>query len=255
MKRADAERLKVLSYNIHKGFTAGNRKHVLHQMRDAIRGINPDLVFLQEVGQFAFKGKKHASAPTEAQFEFLADEVWHHHAYGKNAAYSGGHHGNAILSKFPIISSINIDISSHRFERRGLLHALIEIPATGQKINLLCVHLDLLEIGRRAQIKRICAYVEQQIGKREPVILCGDFNDWRQGISKRLMKELNMGEAFQALYGEHAKTFPSFMPALALDRIYYRAAKPLSAGCLSSHPWEDLSDHLALYADFSLPKI
>ncbi len=224
-------------------------------MRDAIRGVNPDLVFLQEVGQFSYKSKKHQSLPTEAQFEFLADAVWSHHAYGKNAAYSGGHHGNAILSKFPIISSANMDISSHRFERRGLLHAIAEIPETSQKIHLLCVHLDLLAISRRAQITRICKYAAANIPKKEPVILCGDFNDWRRSISRRLAKELHLGEAFQDLYGEHAKTFPSFMPALALDRIYYRHTKPLSAGCLSSHPWEDLSDHLALYADFSLPNI
>ncbi len=39
----------------------------------------------------------------DSQFAFLADEIWPHFAYGKNAIYSAGHHGNAILSKHPIL--------------------------------------------------------------------------------------------------------------------------------------------------------
>src|SRR5688572_14315277 len=89
--------LRILSLNIHKGASAFGRRDVQQELRALIRASHADLVFLQEVrGTFA-RQKEMAD-----QFEFLADEVWDHYAYGKNAIYPGGDHGNAILSHYPI---------------------------------------------------------------------------------------------------------------------------------------------------------
>jgi endonuclease/exonuclease/phosphatase family metal-dependent hydrolase len=41
--------LKVLTVNIHKGFGVFNRKFILHELREAVRAVGADLVFLQEV--------------------------------------------------------------------------------------------------------------------------------------------------------------------------------------------------------------
>ena len=91
--------IKILTYNIHKGFNASNRRFVLHEMKDALREINADIVFLQEIqGEHRHKQNRISDWPDTSQFEFLADQVWQHHAYGKNAIYKSGHHGNAILS-------------------------------------------------------------------------------------------------------------------------------------------------------------
>jgi hypothetical protein len=61
------------------------------------------------------------------QHEFIADSVWHEVAYGKNAVSHHGHHGNAVLSRYPIIAHENLDISAHAFESRGLLHCTIRL--------------------------------------------------------------------------------------------------------------------------------
>src|SRR5690606_12634201 len=116
--------------------------------------------------------------PTNAQFEFLADSVWDHFAYGKNAISESGHHGNAILSRFPIISQENIDISTSKLERRGLLHGVAENPLTGQRFDLICIHLDLREFGRQRQLRSICKRIDQANDHSTPLLLCGDFNDW-----------------------------------------------------------------------------
>ena len=110
--------LQVLSYNIHKGFSSGNRNFVLHQIREAIRTVRADLVFLQEVlGEHREHQRKYSAHwERDSQFEFLADEVWPHFAYGKNAIYTSGHHGNAILSRYPFTFFENIDISTNRME-------------------------------------------------------------------------------------------------------------------------------------------
>src|ERR1700745_327025 len=98
------KKFRVLSYNIHKGFTARNRRFVLREIRDAVRGLDPDFVFLQEVlGEHQGRRLRVGCAwPEKPQFDVLADELWPHFAYGRNADYEDGHHGNAILSKVPI---------------------------------------------------------------------------------------------------------------------------------------------------------
>ena len=60
------------------------------------------------------------------QFEFLADSIWDHFAYGKNAIYQHGHHGNAILSEIPFNRLHNLDVSTMRISQRGILHGQLE---------------------------------------------------------------------------------------------------------------------------------
>ena len=96
--------IKVLTYNIHKGFDRYNRDFVLHKMRDQLRDAEVDVVLLQEIQGRHYRHETGISTwPEVTQFEFLADSIWPHYAYGKNAIYEKGHHGNAILSKFIII--------------------------------------------------------------------------------------------------------------------------------------------------------
>lgn len=252
--------LKILSYNIHKGFTTRNRKFVLAQIREAIREVHADLVFLQEVlGEH--QGWKHRVLdwPEQSQFEFLADELWPHFAYGKNAVYTSGHHGNAILSKFPITFWENIDVSTNRMERRGLLHAALEVPGTllghptrkPHPVHAICVHLGLLEADRARQIQLLCQRIESHVPHGEPLIIGGDFNDWRKKVSLPLKNQLEVTEAFHELHGSHARTFPSWMPALRLDRVYFRGMKARDARCLTGKPWSDLSDHIALLVELA----
>jgi endonuclease/exonuclease/phosphatase family metal-dependent hydrolase len=249
----EKRQLRIISYNIHKGFSTGRRKFVLNKIRLALRTIHPDIVFLQEVqGQHDKHSRRFKDWPSEPQFEYLADELWPHYAYGKNAVYNHGHHGNAILSKYPFSFYENIDISTNMLERRGLLHGVVKIPGKKKPLHLICVHLGLLEAERRQQVLRICQRIASHVPLGEPLIIGGDFNDWRQRISVTLEKHLFLAEVFSHLNGSHAKSFPSWLPALRLDRIYYRGLLAKHAVCLSTPPWNELSDHAALVADLSL---
>lgn len=246
--------MRVLTYNIHKGFNTGNRAFVLRKIREAVRVVHADVVFLQEVlGNHDEHGAKISDWPTEPQFEFLADSVWDHYAYGKNAVYTSGHHGNAILSKWPFTFWENVDISTNRLERRGLLHGVVEIPHRKKPLHLICVHLGLLETERKTQIQQVCRRIHQMVPAGEPVIVAGDFNDWREKATALLRKDGGLHEAFVELHGSHARTFPSWLPALKLDRIYYRGLKPHAARALSGSPWTRLSDHVALMAELRWP--
>lgn len=245
--------LKVLTYNIHKGFSVGNVRFVLHQIKEALQTIHPDLVFLQEIqGEHSKRQSKIENWPEEPQFEFLADELWPHFAYGKNAIYKKGHHGNAILSKYPIVAWENIDVSLHRRASRSLLHCTIEIPPLRQQIHAICIHLGLFKVEREKQLSILCNRIESHVPHQDPLVVAGDFNDWRGHAEDLLETDLGLQEVFKNLTGHHAKTFPAWQPTLPVDRIYYRGFKPLQGEHFNKEPWHKLSDHLPLYAELSL---
>lgn len=239
--------LRVLSLNIHKGFSHFNFNFALSEIRNAIRESQADVVLLQEV-----RGQDVHRPEVSSQFEFLADTLWTHYAYGKNAVYPEGHHGNAILSKYPIESWNNLNLSTNRFESRGLLHAKIFIPDLGAHLDCLTLHLNLLGRDRFIQIQKIIEYMRVHIPNPSAFLMAGDFNDWDQQLSPVLQNELHSSEAFEVLHGRPAKTFPNFWPLLALDRMYFRMMKPMQARVIRNPSWKFSSDHAALLVDFSL---
>ena len=161
--------LHVVTYNIHKGLSLFNRRLVIHELRDRLRTLGADIVFLQEVhGTHDRHAERHVEWPAEPQYEFLADTVWADFAYGRNAVYDHGHHGNAILSRFPIQSWANQDVSAHRFERRGLLHCEVVVPGWDTPLHCVCVHLALTARGRSRQLERLRQRIERLVPARCP---------------------------------------------------------------------------------------
>lgn len=241
--------LRIASYNIHKGLSFFNRRIVLHDVRDSLIGLNAEIVFLQEVqGHHARGPHRFESWPTLPQHEFIAGDLWNDFAYGKNSVYEHGHHGNAILSQYPILRWENIDISSHAFESRGLLHCELAVPGLAQPLHAICLHLALHESGRRKQIHQLSERIRRMVPDDAPLIIAGDFNDWRSRTSSYLAKELGLKEVFETHHGRHARSFPAALPFLSLDRIYVRGFEIASAQVLHGQRWRRLSDHAALTA-------
>jgi endonuclease/exonuclease/phosphatase family metal-dependent hydrolase len=241
-------RFRVLTYNMHKGFCFYSRQYVLEALREAVRTVDADLVFLQEV-MGVHPPRAVQNMALDSQFEYLADEIWSHFAYGKNAVYSDGHHGNSILSKHPILDFENINVSTNPFERRGLLHAQIRYEGGDKTAHLVCLHLDLLERGRKQQLRRLIDHVRKHIPEDAPLIVAGDFNDWQMKISDPLADELGLRESGVSFSGRHAPTFPSWKPFLALDRVYTRHFKVSDYQVLYGLPWRRMSDHAAVMVE------
>lgn len=237
--------LKVATYNIHKGFSPFNRRVVLHDLREQLRTLNADIVFLQEVqGEHAHHAQRHGTYPVEPQHEFLADEFWAHQAYGMNAVYEHGHHGNAILSRFPIVQTLNRDVSAHRFEQRGLLHC--EIDVKGQSVHCFCTHFGLFARGRRQQMQALIEHAQASVPEDAPLLIAGDFNDWRNELTRGLSDSLGVQDVFHLNCGQPARSFPAAFPLLKLDRIYARGFDVV--GC-DVHDGRRKSDHAALSAN------
>jgi endonuclease/exonuclease/phosphatase family metal-dependent hydrolase len=241
--------LHVLTYNIHKGFPQFKRRLSLHELKDRLQSVEPDVVFLQEVvGFHARFARRHEGWPIAPQYEFLADSVWRDFAYGRNAVVDDAHHGNAILSKWPIVRWDNEDVSMHRLERRGLLHCEIEVPGWDQRLHTINVHFGLLRIWRQKQLEALVGRIERLVPHGAPLIIAGDFNDWTRRASEYLMRVLDVWEVFETYGRGPARSFPAVLPVLHLDRIYVRGFRVKLAHVHRGLHWARFSDHAALSA-------
>jgi endonuclease/exonuclease/phosphatase family metal-dependent hydrolase len=243
-------KLRILTLNMHKGFTFFNRRFILPELRDAVRTLSTDIVFLQEVhGSQNQHAQRFANWPGVSQYEFLADSMWTEYSYGRNAVYPHGDHGNALLSKYPIVRYQNLDVSVGKIEQRGLLHSVLKMP-NNTELHAICVHLGLRESHRKQQLALLCNLVKS-LPENEVVIVAGDFNDWRVRANK-VLEGVGFHEAFQNAFGKSAKSFPARWPILSLDRVYVRNATSHNPEALHNLPWSHLSDHSPLAVEVQL---
>lgn len=252
-------KIRVATYNIHKGVTSFGGMPRIHALKDALTQLDADILFLQEVqGRHDRKAIQYAAHwPTVGQHEFLAGES-HYAAYGMNAVYDHGHHGNALLSRFSITAINNSDISDHAYESRGILHCILNI--NNIEIHCYVVHLGLLAKGRQRQAAALVEAVRSSSPPDAPVIIAGDFNDWENKLSGYLRERLDVKEVFESqlvnpgwfpnwrrsadeLVYRPARTFPAMLPWLRLDRIYLRGFEVEAAEVLRNRAWSKLSDH------------
>ncbi len=278
--------IRVVSYNIHKGRSVTGGKESLADLRLGLYGLRPDLLFLQEV-----QGRNLIRGSLDAQHESLAAALHMQAAYGCNAVRAATDHGNALLSRYPILFHENQDVSDHRLEQRGLLHGVVQVEDA--VVHCLVVHLGLLAGGRSRQVYALVDRIRRLVPDEEPLLIAGDFNDWSNRLAPLFVEQLGLVEVFaaaprgpdeiyrlrhrvadlrQRLLPRHdlrrvpelamngharltppPRTFPSIFPWLRLDRIYQRGFAVRRARVLHGAPWKRLSDHAPLVAELELP--
>lgn len=249
--------VRVMTVNIHKGFSAFNRRFVLPELREALRGVAADVVMLQEVhgkcaagGATALPGEDRW--PDTPHYEYLADGFWPDHAYGRNACYREGDHGNAVLSRFPIERWCNHDVSEPRDqEPRGMLQCWLRVPGLDPAVHVISLHLSLRERSRQRQVERLGVVLGDHVPSDAPLVVGGDFNDWR-GLTRRSLAHMGLREVHAGRNGRPPRTFPSSVPLLRLDRIYVRGVRRHLPLALPRRPWSRLSDHAPLAAQIEL---
>jgi endonuclease/exonuclease/phosphatase family metal-dependent hydrolase len=259
--------LRVASYNIHKGVWRelfGLRQMSrIHELRDRLHDLHADLIFLQEVqGRNDRHAKRFEQWPAQAQDEFLAQApaTYAGHipgpayqaGYGRNANYLHGHHGNALLSRHEVLSKENRDFSDHALEKRGVLHCVIAFE--GVAVHCFVVHFGLLAKSRQRQAQALVQWIAEVTPPDAPLLIAGDFNDWRNHLSAIITSTLGAQEVFSQSRNSPrpARTFPALVPWLAMDRIYQRGFKVEQAKVLRGPLWARLSDHSPVVADLTL---
>lgn len=241
---SNAKPIRLASYNIHKAqmrrLTLRSRS-VMEELVHGITALDADLVCLQEV-----QGRQDRWALRQGQHERLA-ELGYETAYGPAAHYLHGHHGNALLSRFPIVYSESRDFSDHVLEKRAVLHAVVQLPT--QPLHVFVVHFGLLAAGRHRQIDHLAAWIRAAVAPSSSVVVAGDFNDWQLRIGSSHFSDLGLSEVIQAGRAAPHRSFPSWAPLLSLDRMFQRGFHARAIRRPRGLRWSQISDHLPVLAE------
>lgn len=239
------ERVRIATYNIHKGVQGlgPTRRLEIHNIALAVEQFDADIVCLQEVRRLHRREEQFfAHWPRVPQVDYLAPQGYHA-VYRTNAITRHGEHGNAILSRHEVHSHAHEDMSDHRFEQRGLLHARIGIGR--QVVHVIAVHLGLIAASRRRQVAQLRQFIEREVPAREPLVVAGDFNDWGARL-RPAMAAMGLHDAA----APRAATYPARLPIAQLDYAYARGLTPLGVQVPRGLAWWRMSDHLPLIAEF-----
>ncbi|HEX5805184.1 MAG TPA: endonuclease/exonuclease/phosphatase family protein [Macromonas sp.] len=238
--------LRVATYNIHKGVQGLGpaRRLEIHNLQLAVEQLDADIVCLQEVRQFNRKMQRHFSHwPTVGQAGYLAPEGYEA-VYRTNAVTRHGEHGNALLSRWPVLHHAHQDVSDHRFEQRGLLHVSIQVGPL--EVHVVVVHLGLIQASRERQVQHLGALIAQTVPAQAPLVVAGDFNDWGERLHQPLSRF-----GLRTFEDIRLATYPARVPLLSLDRIYVRGLRTVSAHVPHGRAWGRMSDHLPLVAELA----
>jgi endonuclease/exonuclease/phosphatase family metal-dependent hydrolase len=239
--------LRIATYNIHKGVQGigPTRRLEIHNIGHAVEQLDADVVCLQEVRKLHRREERYFTRwPELPQAEFLCPEGYSP-VYQTNATTRHGEHGNALLSRWPVVAHGHEDMSDHRFEQRGLLH--VEVQVGRRTVHVIVLHLGLIAGSRLRQIEQLGRFIEREIPRKAPVVVAGDFNDW----GAKLRPAMN-GFGFKDFLGERALTYPSRLPLTQLDFVYARGLKPVGIEIPRGRIWWRMSDHLPLIAEFNV---
>lgn len=239
--------LRVATYNIHKGVQGIGpaRRLEIHNLGHAVEQLDADVVCLQEVRKLHRREERYFTRwPELPQAEFLAPEGYHS-VYRTNATTRHGEHGNALLSRWDVVSHFHEDMSDHRFEQRGLLH--VHVSAYDRPIHVIVLHLGLIASSRLRQIEQLGRYIEREVPANDALVVAGDLNDWGAKL-RPAMAALGLKD----FVGERFSTYPSRLPLAQLDYVYARGLQPLGVQIPRGAIWGRMSDHLPLVAEFGV---
>lgn len=247
-------KFRLITYNIHRAIGL-DRRFRLDRIVDILAEHDVDIVLLQEVDEGVPRSRRMNLAKA------LAEELGYpYYALGHNVSLRKGRYGNATLSRYPIIRERNIDLTVADRKRRGCQHTTIELgsgPDTTHHLEVFNLHLGLNARERQRQAG-ILARSREVVGLESatPCLLGGDFNDWRsllraffvEGMGFRCATDRDTDTGPAAI-----RTYPSFSPRGALDRIYYRGGLRLVSARRCRHQSARIaSDHLPVIATFEV---
>jgi endonuclease/exonuclease/phosphatase family metal-dependent hydrolase len=233
---AEAPPLRVVTYNIHT-CVGIDRRYNPGRIAAVLREIDADIACLQEVD--ARRGtKRHAD-----QWLYLGEATGHRVILGAGICDHRGRFGNAILTRFPVLAEHPIDLSVAGYEPRGAIDA--DVLVGPRVVRVIATHFGLRVGERRLQANRLMAALAEAppASRREPdaVLLMGDLNEWRGRTGAIRVFDRRLGPSAAE------RTFPSWMPMLALDRIYADGPAVLRDVAVFRSPLTRLaSDHLPL---------
>ncbi len=236
--------MRLLSYNIHKGIGGVDRRYYLDRIWRVLEEENPDLICLQEVTSNAPRTNFHDQPDIFAN-RFQPRDT----CFQMNVRYKKGGYGNLVLSRWAFQQQRHVCLRMPKRKPRGAQVVVVETPKG--PLQLTNWHLGLAERERHWQVNRLLDHTDFCTHAEMPRLIVGDFNDWRNTLAAGPFQQ----HGFQQLTSppKQFRSFPAFMPTLALDKAFHRGGVAIQNVRLvrSRHTfWA--SDHLPLVIDFNL---
>lgn len=228
----------VVSFNIHSG--RGRTGASLDRIAESIRALRADVVLLQEVDRGRAKsGKVDQPAALAARLDMAS-------AFGANARLDSGVIGNAILTRFPLVSARNSRLpNADDRQPRGLLHAVITIG--GIEVSVFNNHLDFHSDALKArQMQRAAQLIAPDA---RPGIVGGDLNAFPASGAVAAARAVAQ-DPFPLVGRGSSATSPAERPRSRIDYILHRG--PGLTPLATSVPPVLLSDHRPVVATYHL---
>lgn len=239
-------KLRIVTWNIHKGIGT-DRAYRLDRVIHVLRALDADVACLQEVDRHVPRSSWHHQA------ERLAAALgYEHYALGLNVRVKRGAYGNLTLSRHPLVDVHNVDLTIPPKKRRsGLVVRVMTGPRHGWL--LANVHLGLMHLERRIQVRRLLAHLFEGARPDQPLVIAGDWNEWGSRLVRPVTREWGFHMARNGRKNGE-RTWPSRRPMVALDKVLYR--DPIRCHHVTSVRDEVTrvtSDHLPLVVDLEAP--
>ena len=206
-------KIKFMSYNTQHCLNFITREIDFDIIADTIKKCEADIIGLQEIRD---EGQ---DADYQPQAKIIAEKLGYHYYYFAEAIRFGGvnPYGNAIISRYPIISAETIMIPDPEikkydgyYETRCLLKATIDVR---NGLNVLVSHFGLNPDEQENAVETVVSNMP-----KEHCVLMGDFNmEPDNQILNPIMQGLQDTAKFFSTY---KLSFPSDTPKVKIDYIF-----------------------------------
>jgi endonuclease/exonuclease/phosphatase family metal-dependent hydrolase len=236
--------MRLLTYNIHKGIGGSDRRYRIERIVEVIAAEKPDIVCLQEVDQNVRRSRFHD------QPQLLAERLnAAAHVYQLNCPHQEGGYGNLVLTRWSFQRHVHVSLRHGGRKPRGAQLVVVETPAG--PLHLVNWHLGLAERERRWQVRHLLHHPEFRESEHLPTLIAGDFNDWRNTLSRHSFHQYRFMQATTP--ARRFRSFPAFLAVASLDKVFYRGGLHVrGAHTVRTRLARRASDHLPLVVDFDV---
>lgn len=206
--------LRIAAYNIRHGRGMDGQVD-LDRVAAVLERLDADVITLQEVDD-----RTERTGGID-QVAVLADRLGYLGAHGPHRPYQGGHYGNAVLTRLPVLEQRTHPIPPASGSALAVHETRVSVPGTdGGAISVVSVHLAGSVEERAAQAD---AVTRAFAATPHPVVLAGDFNGRPDGP---VLDRLRRDWVVFTKRGEPT-TYPADQPDREIDFLMTRGRDPI----------------------------
>ena len=238
-------KLKIMTYNVCSGRNFNNEKVInICDAGKVIQKYSPDIVGLNEIWGLNINDELLTN-----QAQTLAEMLGYYFYFAKAIDFDrGGPYGNALLSRFPILSADTISIDDPPihdenvyYETRCILKAQLDISGG------LDVYVSHYGLANREKLNAVKKTVELIKSDTNSLIFMGDLN--MQPDDEKLKPLFEIMQDTANVSNDGLLSFPSDAPNCKIDYIFTSKDMHIVSAQV---PAETTSDHRPYLAEIEL---